>query len=215
MGSVAPHAEAPEGVAMTRTGGIERRKQLVAEAVRAFGMHGYEGTSLEEVAAAAGVRKQSLLYYFPTKDDLFAACVEQLTARVNDILSGALEGPEEGFARVERILRAVFRLASEWPEFPGFMREASRRSPDIAKKVAGDLDPLRKRALVFLERGMESGEFRRQDPILLVFMIYTAVVGSLTEAGVLRAVGGGSGGRDALHRREQELVDFVRAALSP
>lgn len=200
---------------MTRTGGEERRRQLIAEAMRAFGGKGYDGTSLEEVAAAAGVRKQSLLYYFPTKDDLFAGCVAQLTARIDEVLNDALSGPEEGFARVERIIRALFRLAEEWPEFPGFMREASRRSPEMAKRVASDLDPLRKRALAYLERGMDSGEFRRQDPVLLVFMIYTAVVGSLTEAGVLRAVGGGAGGRAALKRREQELIDFVRAALAP
>ncbi|MGZ4105335.1 MAG: hypothetical protein ACXVP8_08730 [Actinomycetota bacterium] len=77
------------------------------------------------------------------------------------------------------------------------------------------MDPLRKRALAFLERGMASGKLRRQDPILLLFTIYTAVVGSITEAGVLRAVGGGAGGRAALRRREEELVQFVRAALAP
>ena len=60
-----------------------------------------------------------------------------------------------------------------------------------------------------------SGKFRKQDPILLLFTIYTAVVGSITEAGVLRAVGGGAGGRAALRKREEELIQFVRAALAP
>ena len=200
---------------MTRTGGEERRRQLVAEAVHAFGSRGFEGTSLDAVAEAAGVRKQSLLYYFPTKDDLFAACLGELTARIGAALENALAGDDSGFARVERIIRSIYRLAEEWPDFPGFIREAGRHSPKIVQGVAGSLDPLRKRAIGFLERGMESGEFRRQDPVLLLFTIYTAVVGSLTEAGVLRAVGGRAGGRDALRRREQELVEFVRAALEP
>ena len=37
---------------------------------------------------------------------------------------------------------------------------------------------------------MDEGEIRKQDPALLLFTLYTAVVGSLTEASVLRAVVG-------------------------
>lgn len=201
---------------MTRTGGQERRRQLIAEAIRAFGTRGYEGASLDAVAEAAGVRKQSLLYYFPTKEDLFEACLDHLAERLSDRLWGALEGvPEDDWAQWERVIRAIFRLADEWPEFPPFVREASWRGPEVVQRVASRLDPLRKRALEFLERGMAAGKFRRQEPALLVFMIYTAVVGSLTEAGVLRAVAGGAGGRTALRRRERELIEFVRAALEP
>jgi TetR/AcrR family transcriptional regulator len=200
---------------MTRTGGKERREQLVAEAIKLFGQRGYDSATLDAVAEAAGVRKQSLLYYFPTKEDLFQACVDELSGRVARALEQALEGIEEEDDPISRVIHAIFKLAQESPEFPGFMREASWRGADVVQRFAAVMDPLRKRALVFLERGMASGKFRKQDPILLLFMIYTAVVGSITEAGVLRAVGGGAGGRAALRKREEELIQFVRAALAP
>lgn len=199
---------------MARTGGEERRKALVAEAVRLFGAHGYDGASLEAVAEAAGVRKQTLLYYFPTKDDLFEACIVDVAGRISSTLEEALaEDANLGWDRAEDVIRAIFRLAVEWPAFPMFLREASRRSPQMVGRFAGMLEPLRKRAIVFLERGMDEGVFRRQDPVLLLFTMYTAVVGSLTEAGVLRAVGGAEKGRGALKRREEELIEFVRGAL--
>lgn len=201
---------------MTRTGGEERRRQLVSEAIRLFGQRGYEGTSLEAVAEAAGVRKQTLLYYFPGKEELFDACIDELATRLATTLERALEGPDEDWTRAEAVIHAIFRLAEGWPEFPLFLREASRRGPEIVGRVAGTLEPLRKRALGYLERGMAEGKFRRQDPMLLLFMLYTAVVGSLTEAGVLRAVAGGSAGASAaLKRRETELIAFVRRALEP
>jgi TetR/AcrR family transcriptional regulator len=200
---------------MTRTGGKERREQLVAEAIKLFGQRGYDSATLDAVAEAAGVRKQSLLYYFPTKEDLFQACVDELSGRVARALEKALEGIEEDDDPISRVIHAIFKLAQDSPEFPGFMREASWRGADVVQRFAGVMDPLRKRALLFLERGMASGKFRKQDPILLLFMIYTAVVGSITEAGVLRAVGGGAGGRAALRKREEELIQFVRAALAP
>lgn len=180
-----------------------------------FGSRGYEGTSLDAVAEAAGVRKQTLLYYFSSKEVLFEACVDALASRLTDTLETVLSGGEEGWDRIEAIIRGVFRLAAEWPEIPLFMREAARRSPEVVTRVAGELEPLRKRAFDFLERGMEDGRFRMQDPGLLLFTLYTAIVGSLTEAGVLRAFAGGAGGRTALRKREEELIEFVRRALEP
>jgi hypothetical protein len=44
-------------------------------------------------------------------------------------------------------------------------------------------------------------------------MLYTAVVGSLTEASVLNAVVGKDKSRASLHRREREVQAFVRSAL--
>jgi TetR/AcrR family transcriptional regulator len=203
---------------MARTGGQERRRQLVAEAISAFGRRGYEATSLDAIAEAAGVRKQSLLYYFPTKEALFDACVDALSARIAAALHEALADVDDTTdfeTPPARVIGAIFKLAEEAPEFPGFIREASWRGADVVQRFAGVMDPLRKRALLFLERGIAMGKFRKQDPVLLLFTIYTAVVGSLTEAGVLRAVGGKAGGRTALRKREQELLAFVRSALEP
>jgi hypothetical protein len=45
--------------------------------------------------------------------------------------------------------------------------------------------------------------------------LYTAVVGSLTEASVLNAVVGSDTGQASLRRREREVLLFVRAALRP
>lgn len=201
---------------MTRTGGDERRRQLVGEAVRLFGAGGYDGTSLDLIADAAGVRKQTLLYYFPTKDALFEACVDHVATHIAAELERTL-GAEftRPWDRIEAVIRVMFRLAEDWPEFPMFMREASWQGADIVSKFAGVLEPLRMRALEFLRRGMDDGDFRRQDPALLLFTLYTAVVGSLTEAGVLRAVAGDATGLDALKRREKELLEFVHAALLP
>ena len=199
---------------MSRTGGEATRRRLLTEAVRLFGRQGYEGTSLDAVATAAGVRKQTLLYYFPSKDALLQACVEETSRRVALALSDALE-EESSSGKAEAVVRTVFRLAEEWPEFPQFIREAGRLGPEVIERFAAELEALRLRALAFLANGMLEGQIREQDPALLLFTLYTAVVGSLTEAGVLRAVVGEDESRTALHRREEEVVRFVLGALAP
>lgn len=200
---------------MARTGGERRRHELIEEAIRHFGRDGYRGASLDAIASAAGIRKQTLLYYFPTKEALLEACLAAAGQRVAEALAEALEGKETYWERAEAVIHAVFRLAEAWPEFPMFVREAGRLGPEAFERFTAVLDPLRMRAIGFLENGMKEGEIRRQDPALLLFTLYTAVVGSLTEASVLRAVVGEDKGRASLRRREREVVAFVRNALSP
>lgn len=200
---------------MPRTGGEERRSTIVEEAIRQFGREGYQGASLDQIATAVGVRKQTLLYYFNSKDALLEACLTAAAERLASDIASALEGKETYWDRAEAVIHAVFRLAEGWPEFPMFIREAGRLGPQAFDRFSDVLDPLRKRAVEFLQTGMDDGEIRKQDPAFLLFTLYTAVVGSLTEASVLNAMVGPGKSRASLRRREKEVVAFVRAAMQP
>ncbi|MGH2596650.1 MAG: TetR/AcrR family transcriptional regulator [Actinomycetota bacterium] len=200
---------------MPRTGGEKRKGTLVEEAIRQFGREGYNGASLDQIATAVGVRKQTLLYYFPTKDALLEACMSAAGERLVLEIAQALEDKETYWGRAEAVIHAVFGLAEQWPEFPMFVREAGRLGPAAFEQFAGILDPLRRRAIDFLQTGMDTGEIRKQDPAMLLFTLYTGVVGSLTEASVLNVVVGADKGRASLKRREREVIAFVRAALMP
>src|SRR5829696_7996981 len=200
---------------MPRGGGEQRRTTLVEEAIRQIGREGYKGASLDSIASAVGVRKQTLLYYFPSKDALLEACLAAAGERLATDLAGALEGTQSYWEKADAVIHAVFALAAEWPEFPMFIREAGRLGPDAFDRFASVIDPLRERAVGFLQNGMDAGEIRKQDPALLLFTLYTAVVGSLTEASVLNAVVGEDKGRQSLRRREREVLGFVKGALVP
>src|SRR5262249_52475972 len=100
----APGVEAvstPPAPRASRMRGGPRRERLLKEAIRLFGSRGYEATSLEAVASAAGVRKQTLLYYFPTKDALLEACVLETSRRVAQALTEALEAEASGARKTE------------------------------------------------------------------------------------------------------------------
>jgi len=200
---------------VTRTGGEVRRHALIEEAIRAFGREGYSGASLEQIATAVGIRKQTLLYYFPNKDALLEACLAAAGQRVAEEISAALEASPDAEGRAEAVIHAVYALAAQWPEFPMFIREAGRLGPNAFDRFGSALEPLRVRAMGFLSAGMDAGVIRRQDPAMLLFTLYTAVIGSLTEASVLASFVGADDARTSLKRREAEVIDLVRAALAP
>ena len=197
---------------MARTGGERTRAKVLASAVRLFGDRGYASTSLDEVAADVGLRKQSLLYYFPSKTDLFAAAAAEAAAAMYTAMDGALkESDPGGLDRLPVFIDAATRLATERPEVLGLIREVARAGPPVSDRVVEALRPLVDSAAEWLERGMDDGVIRTQNPRLALLTIYSAVMGHLTESSVQQAVLDD----DARRVASDELVAFLRAALAP
>lgn len=197
------------------TSGAGTRERVVIAALAAFGRRGYDVTSLDAVAAELGVRKQTILYYFPSKEALLGAAVDRAAATVTEELVSSLTGSgTSAWERVEAIVRAVFRLAGARPEILGLLREVSRLGPPGATRFALRMEPLIDSATGFLEDAMARRELRVQDARLLLYMAYSSVVGVATEMEVLRALGVEPTARSTVRQR-RALLGFLRSALVP
>ena len=188
------------------------RERVLAAALASFGGRGYEATSLDQLAVELGIRKQTILYYYPSKAELLDAVIDQSSAELAATLEEALADAGSGWARVEAIIRSVFRLALRRPELLGVLREVSRLGPPAATRLTENLEPLVKRAREFLEAEMEAGHMRTTDSRLLLLSVYSTVLGVATEVEVLRAVGIEPTLRSMVIRR-RELLRVLHSAL--
>jgi AcrR family transcriptional regulator len=195
-----------------RRAGQPTRDRILAEAVVLFGGRGFEATSLDQVAVELGVRKQTILYYFPSKAELLDAVIDRSAGELVAALEQAVARADGGFARVEAIVRSVFRLALRRPELLGLVREVARLGAPAAPRLVENMEPLVERASAFLEQEMAAGRFRQCDARLLLLSVYSTVVGVATEVEVLRAVGIEPTLRTTAVRR-RELLRFLRRAL--
>ncbi len=189
-------------------------ERILEEAMTAFGTRGYEGTSLDDLARQLGIRKQTILYWFPSKDTLLEAVVDRCADEVTNRLLRGLEGVEDGFGRVEAMVRAMFRLAARHPAILGFLREVARLGPPSSTQLLARIEPLIERASDFLQVEMDAGRMQRHEPRLLLLAAYSMVTGMATEADVLRAFGE-EPTLPSLLRRRDELLSLLRAALEP
>lgn len=185
---------------------------MLDAALGSFGTKGFEATSLDQIAAELGVRKQTILYYFPTKAALLDAVVDRAATDLTDALEQAVGRAGPGFARVEAIVRSVFRMALRRPELLGLLREVSRLGAPTATRLFDALEPLVQSATGFLVAEMAEGRMRECDAPLLLLSVYSTVLGVATEVEVLRAVGIEPTLRSTAIRR-RELLDFLRSAL--
>src|SRR5580693_6041063 len=113
---------------------MSTRDRTLDAALTAFGTRGYETTSLDALAAELGVRKQTILYHFTSKESLLDAVIDEAGTELIAVLSAAVTGTGEGWARVDAVVRSVFRLAGRRPELLGLLREVSRLGPPSATR---------------------------------------------------------------------------------
>ena len=189
-------------------------ERTLGAALDAFGTRGYGATSLDDLARELGIRKQTSLYWYPSKEALLDAAIDRVAAEVTLRLERAVAGAEPGFGRVEAIVKAMFRLAARHPSMLGFLREVTRLGPPASSRLLGAIAPLIDRAAGFLATEMDAGRIRRHDPRLILLAAYSMVTGLATEVEVLRAFGE-EPTLASLVRRRDELVSLLRDALVP
>lgn len=118
-------AEKPRRTRRTRMTGAERREQLLDIGRTLFAEKGFEGTSVEEIAAKAGVSKPVVYEHFGGKEGLYAVVVDREMRSLLDMVTGALTA---GHPR-ELLEQAAFALLDYIETYTDGFRILVRDSP--------------------------------------------------------------------------------------
>jgi len=95
----------------------QRRRDILAAAVTVFGAHGYRAGSLKEIADLVGMNPTSLFHYFPTKEALLQAVLDERDAVSDQV---ALDG-EPMVSRAEDVPALFLRIARNNESLPGII----------------------------------------------------------------------------------------------
>lgn len=194
---------------------LPTRQRILDAALDLFGTRGVDAVSLDEIAREVGVRKQTVLYWFPSKDELVDAVLETVAAELVVLIDAAVRSSsEDPLDRVDAVVRAVFRPAVRRPALLGLVREMSRLPEAQADRLRARLQPLIDRCVEYFSLEMDKGRLRRGDPRLIASLAYATVTGLATEPEALRAVGW-QPTAIGLRTLRDELRAFLRASLTP
>jgi AcrR family transcriptional regulator len=191
------------------------RDRILGTSLDLFGTRGVDAVSLDEIARVVGVRKQTVLYWFESKDVLVGEVLGVAATELVVVIDAALRAaPDDPLDRIDAVVRAVFRPAVRRPALLGLIREVSRVDAEQATRLRARLQPLVDRAVGYLAAEMAAGRLRQGDPGLIAALGYATLTGIATEPEALRAVGWQSDAIGLRHLRD-ELRAFIRAALAP
>lgn len=193
------------------------RDLILDEAIVCFAERGYEGTSLNDIAAGVGIRRPSLLHHFDSKEALYGDVFERLLSDWLERLDVAVSTPGTGWSKFELVLRAGFALFSDYPDYVRLVRrEALDGGKHLGIDLAGVLKPFFDAAASYLDQQMDAGAFKRHDSRHLLITGYGAILTYFSDAPFVD----GLFGEEALTQSHIEehcdhVLRFFREALVP
>jgi AcrR family transcriptional regulator len=138
-------------------------------AVEVMGEDGYEGASIRDMAARAGVSVAALYYHFPSKLDLLREFLDEAydvtLARLDRRLEAA--GPDPG-AQLDTLVATLIatHLHDDWAQLASNVafREYTRLNPPERKAIDGKRSHLLDVVEDIVAKGVASGDFNADEP---------------------------------------------------
>lgn len=112
----------------------ERRASILAVAKVLFADKGFHAVSVDEIARRVGVSPAVLYQHFSSKDDLYEAVLESLSAPRETYIEAALDGPDDFASVLHRITKVFISRIEEDPDYIRMELLGALEGGDIAKR---------------------------------------------------------------------------------
>jgi len=158
-----------------RSQAVSAKKQaILSAALETFSQFGIHGTRLEQVAELAGVSKTNLLYYFPSKEALYVAVLQQIL----DIWLAPLKAFREELTplvAIQQYIRLKLEVSRDYPQASRlFCLEMLQGAPLLKTVLSGDMKSLVDEKSAIIAGWVDTGKLAPVDPHHLIFMIWAA-----------------------------------------
>lgn len=140
----------------------ERRSQILLAALREFASKGYHGTSMNDVAASAGVTKPVLYQHFDSKRALYLSLIDEVGGEMLETIGKATADAESGRAQTQAGIVAYFAwVASHREEFILLFGSGARRDEEFAAAVRSVEDAVAEAIAPLIDAGLDVTHQRR------------------------------------------------------
>jgi len=153
------------------------RERILRAAARLYAIKGFEGTSMHDIADAAGVTKPLIFYHFESKERLYASLLREALATCRMGGREILGGPITATEKLKRFLTSHVAVVRDKPEVFAFAHNLLTLSRDLPLGFDYRTEGRELFAQVtrVIEEGQASGEFRQADPAAIAVLPVAAL----------------------------------------
>ncbi len=144
-----------------------KRARIVDEATRLFYAHGYQGTTLDDIAAAMGVTKPFIYDRFDNKTDLLYEVCEVGINRTLEVTDRVLASDLPPDQRLDRLVRELVRVViDEQPHIAVYFREETYLTPRQSDAIHRKREDFDRKLAGIIRDGVRAQVFDVEDPEL-------------------------------------------------
>ncbi len=152
------------------------REALLTAASELFAEHGFDGVSVDRIAAQSGVNKTLINYHFGGKSGLYSEILHQVFGNISEGLRAIRESDALPEARLRRVIREIGRMVAEHPGLPKMLlREVLSGGEHIDDSTLPHFLGIFATIRTVVEAGTRAGTFRRVNPLAT----HIGLIGSL------------------------------------
>jgi TetR/AcrR family transcriptional regulator len=195
------------------------RQTILQAALVEFSQNGLAGARMDAIAAAAGVNKALLYYYFRDKDALYGAVLDSFFAPLCQRIMAVCELPGSAGERFLAYAKEHFDSIAKSPHYPrifiGELMTAGRGGYSHFDRIVENyMMPIGLRVRALVQEGIDSGEFRAVDASHFVPSAIGSIVHYFLTAPLRRKfLHGNRSSKHSIQERRIAVLDFVAAAL--
>lgn len=150
-----------------------KRSAIVSAALSLFSQFGLHGTRIEQVAVLADVSKTNLLYYFPSKEQLYLAVLQEILAVWLAPLR-ALQADQQPLDAINHYIRLKLEVSRDHPQASRlFCQEILQGAPVLQGELEGALRDLVDQKAELIRYWIAGGQLAETDPYQLIFMLWS------------------------------------------
>lgn len=192
------------------------RDQILSEATRLFAARGFDATPIQEIADRVGIRKPSLLYYFPSKEALRESVLDHMTSHWNEALPRLLQAATSGEGQFDNVVEELVAFFKADPDRARLLLREFLDRPDETRTLMGaHLRSWVASVADHIRRGQAKGHIPGDvDPEAYVVQVINLVVAGIAtyEAVGELAIESGTS-QERLERHLRELLRVARRGL--
>jgi TetR/AcrR family transcriptional regulator of autoinduction and epiphytic fitness len=143
-----------------------KREAIIQAAIAEFRANGFEVTSMDKIAATAGVSKRTVYNHFPSKEELFAEILNQLWARISAEQSVVYNREQPLREQLRQMLQAKMQLMAD-ENFLTLARvaiAATIHSPERAQNMVERMGEREEGLTVWIRAAQVDGRLKQVDP---------------------------------------------------
>jgi TetR/AcrR family transcriptional regulator len=194
------------------------RKVLLEEAERLFAERGFDATRLEDVAAAVGIRRASIVYHFKDKRELYDTVLAEVFAAYLDELAEIFATPAPLRERIEDAVRAWVDFVYRRPSLARILlREIANGNSDGSPAVRTHIQPF----WALIQRFIDENKAREGSTPMAIDPVYIAgaIAGCTvflvaTIPSIAPEVGFDLASQEDLERHREQVLRLTRLLLA-